>query len=350
MSDAPAVSILTPTYNHARYIGACLESVRAQTLPSWEQIVVDDGSTDGTGDEAARHADPRVRYLRQEHAGLEGLVDTYNRALALCRAPLIAILEGDDLWPPDKLATLVPAFEDPEVVLAYGPTAVIGDAREEFPATIPSAGFASRFPAGTLENRPLGRAAVAMLDYHGLTFTYPCATIVRRAALERIGGFQKRPGLVVTDHPTFLRLALEGRFHFVPRPMGYWRVHAAGTTVQRMDSILPALHRSIEEFHAEHGARLGIGAERWREIQDGWHAAGGWMALRQARRLLAQGRPADARPLLARAIARGRWTTIATALFGLAGLDVERLYRARRKPWFRRAATGEVELVLPERR
>jgi glycosyltransferase involved in cell wall biosynthesis len=349
----PAVSIITPTYNHARYIGACLESVLAQTMSGWEMIVIDDASTDGTGDVVARYPDPRIRYLRQEHAGLERLAETYNRALALCRAPLIAILEGDDTWPADKLERLVPAFGDPEIVLAYGLTVVVGEGRHDFPPTIPSAAFERQFPAGTLENTPVGRAAAAMLDYRALTFTYPCSVVLRRSALERIGGFQKRPGLLITDHPTFLRLALEGRFHFERRPMGHWRVHEAGTTVQHMDYVLRVLHGEIERFYEEHGARLGVTAQRWREIQRTWAVAGGWMALRHARRLLVARRWREARPHLVRAIAVGRVTTVATAIAGLVGsrlhFSVEPIYRVRRRPWFRRAPSGDVVLVTSRR-
>jgi glycosyltransferase involved in cell wall biosynthesis len=350
----PAVSIITPTYNHARYIGACLESVLAQTMSGWEMIVIDDASTDGTGDVVARYPDPRIRYLRQEHAGLERLAETYNRALALCRAPLIAILEGDDTWPADKLERLVPAFGDPEIVLAYGLTVVVGEGRHDFPPTIPSAAFERQFPAGTLENTPVGRAAVAMLDYRGLTFTYPCSVILRRAALERIGGFQHREGLIVTDHPTFLRLALEGRFHFERRPMGYWRVHRAGTTVQHMDYVLGVLHRDIQRFHAEFGQRLGITPPQWREIERMWRVAGGWMSLRHARRLLVGRRWREARPHLTHALSVGRWTTAATALAGLVAsrlhLSVEPIYRLRRRPWFRRDGAGAILVVTPDHR
>ena len=112
------VSIITPTYNHEKFIGACLDSVRAQTDPDWEMIVVDDGSTDRTGDlvAAAAAADPRIRHVRQPNKGLARLGETYNEALRLARGDLVAILEGDDFWPPHRLAVQRPAFDDPAVV------------------------------------------------------------------------------------------------------------------------------------------------------------------------------------------------------------------------------------------
>lgn len=346
----PAVSIITPTYNHGRFIGDCIEGVLAQGWSSWEQVIIDDGSTDDTAAVVARYRDPRIRYLRQEHRGLEGLADTYNDGLAMCRAPLVAIVEGDDYWPADKLATLVPAFADPDVVLAYGVTEVVGEARSEFVERIPALDFGRRFPEGTLTNTPVGSAAVAMMTYGGLTFTYPCSVVIRREALERIGGFQSRPGLLITDHPTFLRLALEGRFHFEPRTMGYWRVHTRGATIQHMDRILHVLHQEVVQARCELGDRLGLTSARWDEIESEWQKAEGWMSLRAARRLLVSRRWRDARPHLRHAATSGRWTTRATAYLGLAAshlhVSVESIYRARGRPWFRTGHGGEVEIIV----
>jgi glycosyltransferase involved in cell wall biosynthesis len=350
MSDAPAVSIITPTYNHGRFLAQAIESVLAQTFSSWEQIIIDDGSTDDTGAVAGRYRDPRIRYLRQDNRGIERLPETYNDALAMCRAPLVAILEGDDYWPADKLATLVPAFADPEVVLAYGWTEVFGE-RGTFPARIPSDNFDRRFAPTVATNSPPGRAALAMCDCRALTFTYPCSVVVRRSALERIGGFQSRPGLCVTDHPTFLRLALEGRFHFERRIMGYWRVHDAGTTARGLDRILAALYPEILRFRAEFGARLPVSEAEWRQIDRDWRPLQAWASMSWARRLLLEQRWSEARSHLQVTLRRGSWRMRLVALAALAGARVqvpaEWVYRLARQPYFRRTAPGKVETVLP---
>ncbi len=64
-SALPTVSVITPTYNHAAFLGACLESVRRQTFAQWEQIVIDDGSTDANPEVVASHRDKRLRYEHQ---------------------------------------------------------------------------------------------------------------------------------------------------------------------------------------------------------------------------------------------------------------------------------------------
>src|SRR5438309_11287439 len=119
----PLVSVVTPTYNHDHYIGPCIESLLRQTYPNWEQIIIDDGSTDATRKALERYTEPRIRYHRQTNQGAYALARTYNRALDLAKGSLIAILEGDDLWPQKKLATLVPTLDDPRIVLAYGQNA-----------------------------------------------------------------------------------------------------------------------------------------------------------------------------------------------------------------------------------
>ena len=111
-SFTPLVSILTPVYNHERYIHECIESVLIQTYPHWEQVILDNGPNDQTGRIVSEYRDPRIQYYHQENQGIFRLAETYNRALGLCAGRLVAPLEGDDVWPADKLATLVPASAD----------------------------------------------------------------------------------------------------------------------------------------------------------------------------------------------------------------------------------------------
>jgi len=112
--------VVTPTYNHAAFIGPCIRSVLAQTLQDWEMVIVDDGSDDGTADIAESFHDPRIVVLRRQHEGVAGLSRAYALAMARATSPFVAILEGDDTWPTTKLGDQLPLFEDPAVVLAYG--------------------------------------------------------------------------------------------------------------------------------------------------------------------------------------------------------------------------------------
>jgi glycosyltransferase involved in cell wall biosynthesis len=98
----PAVSVVVAAYNYGRYLAGALDSVLAQTFTDLEVVVVDDGSTDETGEVIRPYlADPRVRYYRTNHLGQPA---AKNTGIRLCRAPRIAFLDADDLWLPDKLA------------------------------------------------------------------------------------------------------------------------------------------------------------------------------------------------------------------------------------------------------
>lgn len=251
---SPLISIITPTFNHERYIGPCVESVQRQSLQNWEQIIIDDGSTDGTRNVISGYADSRIRYIYQENRGIEALPHTYNHALSLCRGAFIAILEGDDLWPVDKLASLMPAFDDPTVVLAYG---VVG----ELSADGSWGGHLTRsvrrrrkLPRSLLSNSPVGSATVYMLTEYDLV--PPSTAIIRRLTLDKIGGFQYVPGLCVTDFPTFLRLSLEGTFHYHGEVMGFRRRHTASVTLNNMQRILSGAREHSLDFVRKYKVQL----------------------------------------------------------------------------------------------
>src|SRR6476661_7395721 len=113
------VSVLMPAYNQAHFIGRALDSLMAQTLPDWELILVDDGSTDATRTVIAPYLDdPRVRYERLDRN--RGLGVALNQALAQATAPLIAYLPADDVYYADHLASLVDCLDaHPAAVAAY---------------------------------------------------------------------------------------------------------------------------------------------------------------------------------------------------------------------------------------
>lgn len=100
------VSVIVPVYNGERFLAEALDSVLAQSSAPYEIIVVDDGSTDGTPEVAARYRE-RVRYLRQDNAGPAA---ARNAGLMRAGGEVMAFLDADDLWHPDKLARQAARF------------------------------------------------------------------------------------------------------------------------------------------------------------------------------------------------------------------------------------------------
>jgi glycosyltransferase involved in cell wall biosynthesis len=100
----PTVSVVIPAYNHERFIGAAIESVLGQSYEDFELIVIDDGSTDGTGAVIQSYKDSRLTYLYQEN---QDAYNTINRGLGLAQGKFIAILNSDDVYTTDRLERLL---------------------------------------------------------------------------------------------------------------------------------------------------------------------------------------------------------------------------------------------------
>jgi glycosyltransferase involved in cell wall biosynthesis len=217
------VSVLSPTYQHAAFIGDCIRSVLAQTVQDWEMVIVDDGSDDGTPDIAESFHDPRIVVLRRQHQGVAGLGAAYASALARARSPLLAILEGDDTWPATKLEHQLPLFDDPAVVLSYGSAGLM----DERGCIYARHWHAPRGKVGS--NDPIGAILPALVR---VNFIVAATVMVRRSALEKIGGFFQPSGIPCVDHPTWLRLATTGTFARSSRTLGYWRRYSRQVTTR----------------------------------------------------------------------------------------------------------------------
>jgi len=219
MKKQPLISIITPTYNHGNFIGQCIESVLAQTYPHWEQIIIDDGSTDDTNEVVSQYKDERIKYVRQNNVGIWRLNETYNRALQYSQGELIAILEGDDFWPTYKLEKQLIAFEKREVVLSFGKVAIT-DRNGRTIMVIPK--NLKRFRNKSKEEI----LKKLLLD----NFIPACTVMCRKDVLVSIGGFKQPKNISIVDFPTWLELALYGIFSPMDEILGYWRQHETQVT------------------------------------------------------------------------------------------------------------------------
>jgi glycosyltransferase involved in cell wall biosynthesis len=99
----PKVSVIIPAYNRAHCVGVAIESVLRQTEPSFELLVVDDGSSDKTADVVRQFRDSRVELLQHKHN--QGISAARNTGIIAARADTIALLDSDDLWFPKMLSS-----------------------------------------------------------------------------------------------------------------------------------------------------------------------------------------------------------------------------------------------------
>lgn len=245
----PLVSIITPTYNHERFIGSSIESVLAQGYHDWEMIIINDGSTDRTADVATSYHDPRIRYFHQKNRGIWRLAETYNFALEQARGDFIAVLEGDDCWPNNRLETQVPLLENSDSVLCYGSFLRIDESGRLLDCdSVHSSGqIVKQSSIAVLRELLKGRMTVM-----------PVTSLINRHFLESIGGFQQPAYYPAVEHPTWLNLTQQGPFLYVDTPMGYWRRHIGQATGKRG----PELRTGQLKYNIEFFKRLNVEKQR----------------------------------------------------------------------------------------
>ena len=206
MSD-PRVSVLIAAYDAEAFLADTLATALGQRFTDLELLVIDDGSRDGTADVVRRAAaaDPRVRLLVQENRGLSA---TRNRGVRESRGALVAFLDHDDLWHPDKLALQVAALDRrPDAVLASCHSALIDRAHR-------CLGW--RF-GGDADGDVYAELLVWDMISGG------SVALVRRAALAAAGPFDETLR-IREDWDMWIRLARLGPFVTVPRVLvGYTR-------------------------------------------------------------------------------------------------------------------------------
>jgi glycosyltransferase involved in cell wall biosynthesis len=198
------VSIVTATYNYARFLADALDSVRGQTFTDWEAIVVDDGSTDNTADVIRPYlSDSRIRYYQTDHLGQPA---AKNFGIRMANSPLIAFLDADDLWLPSKLELQVPLFrEDPELGVAYTRRLVMDE-----DGWLLEGGDRGLFRGHVLRN---------IFGYNFVCFS---SAMIRRAVIEDVGPFDEGIPLAI-DYEFWLRVARHYRFDYVEEPLVLYR-------------------------------------------------------------------------------------------------------------------------------
>jgi len=266
-TPAPAVSILTPAYDVARFVGTAVDSVLAQGFRDWEMIVVDDGSRDRTAEVVAERKDNRIRLLRQANAGVSA---ARSRAMAEARGDAILFLDADDWLAPDALSRLLAALATaPMAVGAYGGFAVMAeDAR---PGDAPLRRKSGPFPTGDL----LETLLVENLFANGGHL------LLRREAVQRAGPFlpQLRYG---EDWEYWIRLSLQGPWAAVAgaAPLLFLR-QRSGSAYHRMARDPAAFAPAMLAIWGNPALEARLGRARFLAIQRRAEAENAWIVGRE---------------------------------------------------------------------
>lgn len=239
--SGPLISVITPTYNHAHYIEACIQSVQGQTYTNWEMIIINDGSTDDTADHIQSYAahDPRITVINQEHKGINRLSENYNTALARAGGSYVAILEGDDVWYPEKLMEQVKILTShPEAVLIWSKAMANFNGHRFLHTPVYSGLIKSYF------NDP----PCSIFNIIFKVFTPPLTFLIKKEALLQIGGFHQVAPFPAVDLPTILALSRIGTFYFMDTVTGEWRQHSGQVTKSNQIDIIHGSQKIMIDF------------------------------------------------------------------------------------------------------
>lgn len=243
----PRVSVLIATRDYGQYLGDAIRSVLAQTLTEWEMILVDDGSRDHTPEVVRPFLDdPRIRYIRTDTLGQ---VRAKNLALRLSRAPLVAYLDGDDLWLPSKLERQVRLMDsDPGIGVVYTRRFLINPDGEIISFVEPE------FPRGMVFDQILLNNFVCF-----------SSVLVRRDVLEHVGAFSSNLDLAI-DYDLWLRVANHYSFDFMDEPLVKYRTghgNLSKRIVERITTVFSTMRRCLHRRGKAEWTPSAINREAW---------------------------------------------------------------------------------------
>lgn len=194
----PRVSVVIPTYNRWPMVGEAIESVLGQTYPSFELIIVDDGSTDETVARLNKYHS-RLRLISQ---GRKGVSAARNAGARGARGDLLAFLDSDDLWRPKKLAFQADFMElHREIAVCQTEEIWIRNGVRVNPRAI--------------HRKPAGDIFLSSLD---LCLVSPSAVMMRRDLFMALGGFDEALP-VCEDYDLWLRIAIDHQVALIAEPL-----------------------------------------------------------------------------------------------------------------------------------
>jgi glycosyltransferase involved in cell wall biosynthesis len=230
MSEPPKVSVCIASYNHARYLPDCLNSILSQTYQGFEIVVVDDGSQDGSHElllDFQSSYPERIHYFWHPDHINQGYSKTTNLSIQKSRGKYIAWIGSDDIWNPDKLEQQVSILDNqPEIGLVYSYAEFIDGSGNRLRGTLGE--------DVTKDENPMGSMIISC-------HTPALTVIVRRDCLDQVGLFDEL--LEYSDWDLMMRIFSHWKAAYIDNPLGKYRVH--GKNMSRgIDSQLN-LHRII---------------------------------------------------------------------------------------------------------
>ncbi len=270
-TDSLLVSVIMNCYNGEQYLQAAIDSVFAQAYANWELVLWDNASTDGTRDIAMACAkDERFRYFRAKVN--TSLGTARNQAIHSARGDLIAFLDCDDRWLPDKLTQQVALLRSrPDVDFIYG----------NFYFTRPGN---EHLHLGLKRRQVEGQVFAGQLRYFSINLQ---TVMVRKSALDALPELFDENLSLAEDYDLFLRVLYSSKAAYIHDPLVIYRMHSGMSSIRYAEKYpdellycinkLKALHPDMILRYSRQMAYLDAKAAYWRaraEISRGRKSAG----------------------------------------------------------------------------
>lgn len=220
------VSIITPSYNTARFIGETIECVLNQTYANWELLIVDDCSSDDTDAVVARYLDERIHYFKNEQNS--GAAISRNRALKEATGKWIAFLDSDDLWEPQKLEKQIGFMEANDIHFSYTNYIETDELKTK---------------KGPLWTGPkkINRFLMCTVNYMGcLTVMYDREYI----GLIQVADIKKR-----NDYAIWVKVVKKSPAYLLPETLATYRVRTSGSIMNRTKGPLDRMKFNYYMWH-----------------------------------------------------------------------------------------------------
>jgi len=220
-SSLPIVSIVTPSFNQARYLEATIRSVLSQDYARIEYMIVDGGSSDGTVDILKEYGGKLAGWVSEKD---KGQTDAINKGFARAKGEVLAWLNSDDTYEPGAVSAAVRYLQEhPKVGMVYGDCNFINET-----------------------GRVIGKFSSAQTSYRLLRQGYshiPQQTMFFRAELWKQVGPLDRSFYFAMDYDLWTRIAARSEIKYVPQTWANFRLHTSGKTILADDRCWPEMIR-----------------------------------------------------------------------------------------------------------
>ena len=230
----PNISIFIPAYNAAPFLAAAIDSVRSQTYPGWELLILDDCSSDESYEIALSYASqyPNIRAFRN-HSNL-GMLANWNKGISLCSAPYFVKLDADDYWHPTMLEKSLAVLDKyPEVGIVFTKYVNVDESGATIPGSetmLPEFAREKPFSCVILVNE----GASKMLGYPILR---QGVSIIRRFIFDEIGNYRyllTKDTQAATDTEFYFRVGSAHQIYCIDEVLYFYRVH--NTSISSLDT------------------------------------------------------------------------------------------------------------------